>query len=115
MGDLEIDLPQLTDGRPTIATRRMLGGTNATFYVADAPKAVDSDGRQIIPDQTFVKTHGIRTVFGMGGAWLDGTLAVAIFFTTELLERLTVDRFPSLISNFKMATAKLAASGTMHQ
>ena len=51
--------------------------------------------------------HAIRTVFGMGGAYLNGILAVVILFSSESLPRANVDRFPSLISNFKMATASL--------
>lgn len=57
LGDFEIDLGELSKGT-AIATRRMLGGTNRTFYV--------------------------------------------------------VDRCPSLISNFKMATAKLVAYGKLY-
>ncbi len=106
LGDLEIDLASLADGRP-IATRRMLGGSNSTFFVDRASSAKDAQGRFVIPSQKFVKDHAIETVFGMGGSWFDGTLAVAIFFCAETIERLVVDRFPSLISNFKMATSKL--------
>jgi hypothetical protein len=106
LADLEVDLRQLDDGQP-LAVRRMLGGQNGTFYVADAQSACDTKGRSIIADRDFVRTFGVRTVFGMGGAYVDGTLVIAIVFTTELLERLVVDRFPSLISNFKMATSTL--------
>jgi hypothetical protein len=43
----------------------------------------------------------------MGGAYLNGVLAVAFLFSSEALPRENVDRFPSLISNFKMATSAL--------
>jgi hypothetical protein len=49
----------------------------------------------------------LQRVFGMGGAHASGTLVIGIVFTTELLERLVVDRYPRLISNFKMTTASL--------
>lgn len=108
LSDLDIDLKNLDDGRP-IATRQMLGGRNGTFYIPDAQAARDEQGRAIIPARDFVAHHHVRTVFGMGGAYIDGGLIAAIIFTNELLERQTIERFPSLISNFKMATADLQA------
>jgi hypothetical protein len=106
LADLEVDLQALDDGRP-IATRRMLGGLNATFYVSEARIARDDQGRAIIPARDFVDAHRVATVFGMGGAYLDGTLAVSILFSQEALDRLVVDRFASFISSFKMATSSL--------
>jgi len=53
LADLEVDLAGLDDGKP-IATRRMLGGRNAAFYVPDAQDAVDAQGRSIIPARDFV-------------------------------------------------------------
>ena len=106
LADIDVDLAALDDGRP-IATRRLLGGKNGMFYVADAATAVDRRDRYVIPDQAFVAKYDIHTVFGMGGAYVDGTLVVGILFTTEKLERFLADRFPSLIGNFKIATTKL--------
>jgi hypothetical protein len=113
LADLEVDLKNLDDGR-LVVTRRMLGGRNASFFVADAPEAVDAKGRAIIPAQDFVRRHSVRTVFGMGGAYVDGMMVITIIFSQEALPRLTVDRFPSLISNFKMTTAQLAANKTIY-
>jgi two-component system, NtrC family, sensor kinase len=104
LADLEVDLAGLDDGRP-IDTRRMLGGRNGRFFVPDAATSSDALGRHVIPAREFVSAHKIVTVFGMGGAYGDGSLAVVIAFTNERLDALAVDRFPSLISNFKMATA----------
>lgn len=106
LADLQVDLKVLDDGRP-IATRQMLGGNSATFFVGDAVTAVDASGRFIIPARDFATELGVRTVFGMGGAYLDGTLVVAILFCAEVLDRLVVDRFPSFITSFKMATSNL--------
>lgn len=47
----------------------------------------------------------------MGGAYVDGTLAVMVIFCNERLERSIVDRYASFISSFKMATAPLLKSG----
>jgi hypothetical protein len=106
LGDLEVDLKVLDDGRP-IATRQMMGGRNGTFFVPDALTAQDARGRLVIAAHDFAKDFAVRSVFGMGGAYVDGTLAVAIFFCSEVLDRLIVDRFPSFISSFKMATSAL--------
>lgn len=114
LADLEVDFAGLDDGRP-IATRRMLGGRNGTFFIADAQTAADARERFVIPSRDFVSQYAIRTVFGMGGAYVDGTLAVAVLFTNELIDRAIVDRYPSLISNFKMATAALLAGGRIYK
>jgi hypothetical protein len=106
LADLEVDLKALDDGRP-IATRQMMGGRNGTFFVPDAQTAKDARGRLVIAAHDFAADYAVRSVFGMGGAYVDGTLAVAIIFCSELLDRLIVDRFPSFISSFKMATAGL--------
>jgi hypothetical protein len=110
LADLEIDLKKLDDGAP-IATRHMLGGRNGTFYVPDAQSAKDDHGRNIIASREFVQAQQVRTVFGMGGAYLDGRLIVAIIFTSELLYRAVVDRYPSLISTFKAVTAQVQTDG----
>jgi hypothetical protein len=110
LSDLGVDLALLDKGSP-IATRRMLGGNNSTFFVPDAQTTVDEARRSIIPALDFVRDYKVRTVFGMGGAYVDGSLAVAIIFSSELIERIVVDRFPSLISNFKMATGEHQAQG----
>ena len=109
LADLEVNLAGLDDGKP-IATRRMLGGRNCAFFVPDALTSQDDAGRHIIPARDFVQNNGIRTVFGMGGAYADGTLAAAVVFTSEAIDRAIVDRFPSVISNFKMATATLLSA-----
>jgi hypothetical protein len=114
LADLEVDLRGLDVGQP-IEVRRMLGAHNGTFYVPDAQSACDSQGRLIIADREFVAKHAVRTVFGMGGAYANETLVIAIVFTTELLERLIVDRYPSLISNFKMGTASLLERAQIYE
>jgi hypothetical protein len=113
LADLEVDLAGLDDGRP-IDTRRMLGSRNGRFFVPDAETSSDELGRHVIPGRDFVAANDVHTVFGMGGAYTDGTLVVAIAFTSERLDTLSIDRFPSLISNFKMATALLQRTGCIY-
>ena len=106
LSDLNVDLRALDDGRP-IATRQMLGGSNGLFYVPDAVASEDGAGRKIVPATDFVRENGVGTVFGMGGAYLDGTLAVIVVFCNERLERSVAERFGTMISSFKMATSTL--------
>lgn len=108
---LQVDV-QKRPGGSVIELRRLAGGRDGRFYVADAQTSVDTRGRRIIAAEDFVAKHGVRTVFGMGGAYLGGEIVAAIVFTNEPLASIEVDRFPSLIGTFKLATAKLAASHT---
>jgi hypothetical protein len=105
LGDLKLDLRGLDAGLP-IATRQLLGGHNGTFFVPDAQTATDDSARRIISPE-FAEEYGVRTVFGMGGAYMDGTIVVAILFCDELLDRCVVERFPSFIGSFKTVTTRL--------
>jgi len=106
LADLELDHAELDDGFAA-TTIKMLGSTNGKFFVPNAGTAVDSRNRPVIPGRDFVKKYDVRTVFGMGGSYYDGMLAVVIFFTSEPLERSVVDRFASFISTFKIVTTRL--------
>jgi hypothetical protein len=103
--DLEVDLQGLETGGP-IATRKMIGGRTGMFYVPDARTARDDRGRPIIQPE-FVAGHGIESVFGMGGAYLDGSLVTAIMFCAERIERADADRYGSFINSFKLQTLEL--------
>ncbi|CAN5909416.1 hypothetical protein BH11MYX2_BH11MYX2_10150 [soil metagenome] len=103
---LRVDLEHLRADAST-HLRSLAGGLNSRFYVPDARSTVDARGRRVIAATDFVEQYTIRTVFGMGGAYLGGGLVVAIVFTKELLPELHVDRFPSFIGTFKIATTSL--------
>ena len=103
LADLKVDLACLDDARP-IDSRRLVGGMNQRFYVQSAKTALDTRGRFIIPAREFVAKYLVETVFGMAGAYVDGMIVAAIIFTSEHLQALTVDRFPSIMANFRMAT-----------
>lgn len=107
LSDIGVGLSWL-DPERAIPSRRLVGSMNQCFYVARASTATDARGRLIIPSQSFVTDHRIETVFGMAGTYVDGTLVAAILFSTEKLEKAVVDRYPSTIANFKMATSALA-------
>jgi hypothetical protein len=112
LSSMQVDLEKL-QGDEAVQLRSLVGGFNARFYVRDARSSVDAQNRHIIASQDFVAKYAIRTVFGMGGAYKNGAHAVAILFTRELLEPLHVDRFPSLIGSFKLATAPLVEAGAL--
>jgi hypothetical protein len=103
--DLEVDIQGMGAGGP-ITTRRMVGGRSAMFYVPDARTTRDDRGRPII-QQEFATRYGVESVFGMGSSYLDGSLAIAIVFCTERIERGAADRYGSFINSFKMATLEL--------
>jgi two-component system NtrC family sensor kinase len=91
---------------------QLLGGGGAgVFHVEDARSSVDPDGRKIIPAQDFVAKYGVRTVYGMGGCWPDGSFVTCIVFTRELLDRATIRRVAPVLSVFRAVTTPLVARG----
>jgi len=112
LAGLDVELAPLEVNGP-IQLRFLSGGINARFYVPDARTTKDARGRLIIANEPFVANHGIRTVFGMGGAFLDGSLIASILFTREELSAAEVDRFPSFIGTFKIATGPLVEAGAL--
>lgn len=112
LGDLHVDLRALDDGRP-LAPRQLLLGRRGTFFVQDALTSTDADGRLIIATQEFARELGVRSVFGMGGAYVGGALLAAIVFCSELLERAQVEAFASFIDTFKQVTAEHVSQGRL--
>ena len=67
--------------------------------------------RPIIAGQDFVAAHGVKTVFGFGGAYmLERSFAVIIVFARETVSREQVRAFAGLASLFKAATLSLVAA-----
>jgi len=112
LSSLQVDIHKRPGGGGGVELRRLAGGRDGRFYVADAQSSLDARGRKIIAAEEFVAKHSIRTVFGMGGAYLGGEIVAAIVFTNETLTPTEADRFPSLIGTFKLGTAKLATTHT---
>jgi hypothetical protein len=80
------------------------------FYVPDAASARDEKDRPIITAQDFVHGHGVKTVFGFGGAYmLERSFAVVIVFAPETVSREQVQSLAPLGSVFKAATMSLVA------
>jgi hypothetical protein len=80
------------------------------LFVDDAKKAETEDGFKILAAQDFVKACNVRTAFGLGGRYLDGTFVAILIFTNEHIEQKQVERFLPLVNTFKTATAKHAMS-----
>ena len=65
-----------------------LGRVAGAFYVEDAETDVDQQGRRVIAARDFVREHGVRTVFGFGGAYpVAKTFLAVVVFTRETIER----------------------------
>jgi hypothetical protein len=95
-----------------IRVDHLLGGQAAgVFHVEDARTSVDSQGRKIIPAQDFVATYDVRTVYGMGGCWPDGSFVTCIVFTRKSLDRATIRRAAPILGAFGAVAAPLVARG----
>ncbi len=114
LADLDVGFSGLDEGK-ILDTRTLTGSKNGAFYVEEAGRTEDARGQRVIPNREFVDAYGVRTVFGMGGAYFDGALTVAIVFTSEHIERLAASRFPSLIGNFKISTGALMRERRIYQ
>ena len=86
------------------------GRTAGMFYVDDARTAVDAKGRLVVPAQQFVETENLKTVFGVGGAYPNGTFISIVFFTRMTLTRLDIERFLPLVHAFKAGTMKIVSA-----
>jgi hypothetical protein len=112
------DLPSVGVTRPAHSKaasgliHRLIGGDGSSiFHVDDAKKAVDRRGRKVIPSQQFVLAYDIKTVFGMGGSWPDGSLSAFVVFTRETISLAVVRRLAPLMTVFRSCTTSLVMRG----
>jgi hypothetical protein len=77
------------------------------LYVGDARTACTEDGFKVVPDREFVAANGVRTVVGLGGAYLNRTIVTVILFTDELAPQAAVEKLMPLIHAFKVATMRV--------
>jgi hypothetical protein len=94
--------------RDTDIMSKVLGSSSGVFFVANAAEETDRRGRKVIASQEFVSRHGIRSVFGFGGAYFGGSIVTFILFCTTPIERSVAQRFAPLANLFKAATVPLA-------
>lgn len=108
--ELGVELSWLDDVA-TGSARKLAGGFNGTFYVADARREKDGRGRFVIPARAFVVEERVESVFGVGGFYPNGTLVVFVVFAREHVPQRQADSFQSLITMFKGETFGLAREG----
>lgn len=90
---------------------RSMGQMARVLYVEDAGEVDTADGFKVVPDQEFVVENGVRTVLGLGGAYLDRTIVTIILFTSELIPHGRVEKLMPLVHGFKVATMKGVMQG----
>ncbi len=109
--ELGVDLRWFDAEDMNFVEKKLAGGLAGLFYVRDAASTCDGRGRLVIPAQDFVATHGVKTVFGLGGTYAEGTILTLIVFTRDLLEKAEIEPYVRLVSLLKAATAALVKDG----
>lgn len=92
---------------------RKMGNSAGVFHVLDAKTDTDHRQRKIIAAQDFVEGYHIKTVFGIGGAYLytnSNSFVVNINFTHDTIAKHQAERFLTLINTFKTATVKFTST-----
>ncbi len=98
------------DARRIVTT---IGSATGLFYVEDASRATDDQGRKVIPAQDFVSAHGVKSVFGTGGAYPGGQILVLVVFCRDRVPRASAELFLPLADLFRGKTASLVAPATV--
>lgn len=99
------------DSHDTNMILETIGHTAGLFFVDNATEATDTQGRKIIAAQDFVSAYGVRSVFGIGGAYPDtGQILVIIVFCRLSVSRDTAEHFLPLVSLFQNKTAALVGA-----
>ena len=92
--------------------RGKVGNLSGMFYVGDARTETDDQGRLVISAQDFVAEHGVRTVFGFGGAYmLERSYVAVILFARENVAAERARELAPLSSALKAATMRLVDQG----
>jgi hypothetical protein len=110
MGDMGTGVPwvQKQEGNMIVTS---MGRMARVLYVENALEARTRDGFDVVPDRSFVEENGVRTVLGLGGAYLNGTILAVVLFTSELVPEDRVERFMPVVHGFKIATMKAVMQG----
>jgi hypothetical protein len=88
-----------------------MGRMARVLYVADALETRTGDGFDVIPDRSFVTENLVRTVLGLGGAYLNGTIVAVVLFTSERVPQNRVEKLMPVMHGFKIATMKAVMQG----
>ena len=79
--------------------QKTIGKSGGVFFVENAGEATDRQGRKIIPAQDFVSGHGVKSVFGVGGAYPDDAILVMVAFCRDQFSRTAAEHFLPLVSS----------------
>ncbi len=90
-----------------------MGQMARVLYVKDALETRTRDGFDVIPDRSFVTENRVRTVLGLGGAYLNGTIVAVVLFTSELVPQDRVEKLMPVMHGFKIATMKAVMQGNI--
>lgn len=93
--------------------RRLGGGLIGVFYVREAAAAVDKQGRLIIAAEDFVAEHQIKTVFGLGGIYAQGTLFTLLIFARDIIEKSQIADYTPLVPLIAANTSHLIRNGKL--
>jgi len=110
MSDMGINTEWFDVTEPDVLVKS-LGRAAGVFYVRDARTWLDHRNRKIVSAQDFVEEHNVKTVFGLGGSYLNGNFVAVIIFTRETLEQAQAEAFMALVNTFKATTMRLAMDG----
>jgi len=85
------------------------------FYVPDAAATVDAQRRKVIPDQDFVRAHGVKTVFGVGGSFVmnQSALMALIAFCSEPVPKGIASWFSTITTRLMARTFSTVQSGAL--
>jgi len=112
MSDMGLGSDWFNKSEPDILVKN-LGRAAGVFYVRDAKTWLDGQNRQIVSGQDFVTAHDIKTVFGLGGSYLNGSFITMIMFTRETIEQAQAEAFMLLVNTFKTVTLSLVMDGAI--
>jgi hypothetical protein len=85
------------------------------FYVPDAATAVDGLSRKVIPNQDFVRTYGVKTVFGVGGSYVmqHHALMAMVAFCAEPVPKSVAELFSSITTQMVAKTYSVVREGAI--
>ena len=101
------------DSHDSEIIKKSVGTSAGLFFVDDASKATDNEGRKLIAAQDFVAQYKVKSVFGLGEAYANGQMVVNVVFCCESFPRSTAEHFVNLMSSFKNTTASLVESSKL--
>ena len=93
---------------------KTFSNVSGIFYVADAARALDDQGRNVIPATDFVQKYAVATVFGFGGLYVGRHMSISVvLFCNNVVARRQAMTFVPLLEAFKDVTKHLVNHGAI--